>query len=90
MVVVNPWHRRSNTWSACAYAILADYIISCNVHSCGLQTTLLDDGHYFQVVVCEFMHVAVVQYMHVLRQLCQGFCTIVLNFMCVSVCLLLH
>ena len=63
--------------------MLADYIISYNVHSCGLQTTLLclvDDGHCFQVVVC--VHVAVMQYMHVLRQLHRGFCKIVLHLVC--------
>ena len=33
------WH----TWHAgMCYALLADYIISCNAHSCGLQVTL---GH---------------------------------------------
>ena len=45
----------------------------------------MDDAHGFtiqleqcQMVVCKF--IAAVQYMHVLRQLCRGFCTIVLHF----------
>ena len=49
----------------------------------------MDDGHGFhcsnmqleqcQMVVCKF--IAAVQYMHVLRQLCRGFCTIVLHWL---------
>ena len=52
----------------------------------------MDDAHGFhcsdmqleqcQMVVCKF--IAAVQYMHVLRQLCRGFCTIVLHYMYVS------
>ena len=48
----------------------------------------MDDAHGFhcsnmqleqcQMVVCKF--IAAVQYMRVLRQLCRGFCTIVLHF----------
>ena len=49
--------------------MLADYIISCNGHSGALQCMVDDDGHCFQVVVYEFVHVAAVQYMLVLRQL---------------------
>ena len=50
----------------------------------------MDDAHGFhcsnmqleqcQMVVCEF--IAAVQYMHVLRQLRRGFCTIVLHLNC--------
>ena len=52
----------------------------------------MDDAHGFhcsdmqleqcQMVVCKF--IAAVQYMHVLRQLRRGFCTIVLHYMYVS------
>ena len=72
-----------------------DYIISCNAHSCGLQVTSLFRSsaagmmpmaftalicncmEHCQMVVCKF--IAAVQYMHVLRELHRGFCTIVLH-----------
>ncbi len=37
-----------------------------------------------RMVVCKF--IAAVQYMHVLRQLCRGFCTIVLHLYCYTSC----
>ena len=56
-------------WS---YLWLTDYSTLCMVD---------DYGYCFQMVVCQLIHVhvAAVQYMHVLRQPCQGFCTIVLH-----------
>ena len=69
------WHYAGTCGQHCW---LADCIIPCNAHSCGLQITTAHGWWlWFQVIVCEF--IATLQYMYVLRQLRWRFCTIVLH-----------